>query len=80
LGKGADGRGGLNSLSVRRMVGPNVSDRIKMQQLVWNLQSQTPTSLRMLYGAKPPTLEEWKNIVAPTLVISGEEVRWLHKS
>jgi pimeloyl-ACP methyl ester carboxylesterase len=69
-----DGRGGIHSASVRRMVGPNVPDKVKVQQLVWNLQSQTPTSLRMLYGAKPPTPEEWGSIVPPTLVIAGEEV------
>jgi pimeloyl-ACP methyl ester carboxylesterase len=67
-------RGGIHSASVRRMVGPNVSDDIRKQQLVWNLQSQTPTSLRMLYGARPPTPGEWHSLVMPTLVIAGEEV------
>ena len=56
------------------MVGPNVSDDVRAQQLVWNLQSQTPTTLRMLYGAHPMTRDEWHNIMAPTLVIAGEEV------
>jgi len=69
-----DGSGGIKSHSVRRMVGPNVSEDIRIQQLVWNLQSQTPTILRMLWGAKPMTREEWKDVVAPTLVIAGEEV------
>jgi hypothetical protein len=56
------------------MVGPNVSEDIRRQQLVWNLQSQTPTIQRMLSGAKPMTREEWHNVGAPTLVIVGEEV------
>jgi pimeloyl-ACP methyl ester carboxylesterase len=73
----ADGSGGIHSASVKRMVGPNVPDEVKVQQLVWNLQSQTPTSLRMLYGAKPLTPEEWRSIVPPTLVIAGEEVHFL---
>jgi hypothetical protein len=56
------------------MVGSNVSDDIREQQLVWNLQSQTPTTLRMLRGVRPLTRDEWHSIVAPTLVICGEEV------
>ena len=56
------------------MVGPNVSDDIRSQQLVWNIQSRTPTMLRMLLGAKPMTKEQWGQVIAPTLVISGEEV------
>jgi hypothetical protein len=69
-----DDRGGIDSASVRRMVGPNVPERIKTQQLVWNLQSQTPTTLRMLKGAKPLTSEQWHDIVAPVLIIAGEMV------
>jgi hypothetical protein len=75
--KVSDGRGGIHSASVRRMVGPNVSDKIRMQQLAWNLQSQTPTSLRTIYGANPPTPEEWHSIDTPTQIIAGEEVRSL---
>jgi hypothetical protein len=56
------------------MVGPNVSEDIRIQQLVWNLQSQTPTIIRMLYGAKPMSRDEWHNVKAPVLIISGEEV------
>jgi hypothetical protein len=56
------------------MVGPNVPERIKTQQLVWNLQSQTPTTLRMLKGARPLTSGQWYDIVAPVLVIVGEMV------
>jgi hypothetical protein len=67
-------RGGINSPSVRRMVGPNVSKDIRTQQLIWNLQSQTATALRVLRGAKSLTREEWQSIIAPTLVIVGEEV------
>jgi len=67
-------RGGIYSPSVRRMVGPNVTEKIRSQQLIWNLQSQTPTTLRMLRGAKALTPDEWGSIEAPVLVISGEEV------
>lgn len=56
------------------MVGLNVSEDIRMQQLVWNLQSQTPTIIRMLYGAKSMSRDEWNNVKAPVLIISGEEV------
>ena len=56
------------------MVGPNVSKEVRTQQLVWNLQSQSPTILRMLHGAHPMTRDEWRNVKAPTLVITGEEV------
>lgn len=56
------------------MVGPNVSEEVRIQQLVWNLQSQTPTILRMLHGANPMTRDEWHNVKAPTLIIVGEEV------
>jgi hypothetical protein len=56
------------------MLGPNVSESIKTQQLVWNLQSQTPTTLRMLNGAKPLSRQEWHSIIAPTLIIVGEMV------
>jgi len=62
------------------MVGPNVSEDIRFKQLMWNLQSQTPTILRMLSGARPLTKEEWHDVVAPILVISGEEVSLLGNS
>ena len=70
----SNGSGGITSPSVNRMVGPNASEDIREQQLVWNLQSQTPTVLRMLHGAKPMTREEWHDVKAPTLIIAGEEV------
>lgn len=69
-----DGSGGVNSQSVKRMVGPNVSEQVKLQQLAWNLQSRTPVAARMVAGAAPPTKEEWQSITAPILVIAGEEV------
>jgi hypothetical protein len=69
-----DSSGGVNSASVRRMVGPDVSKEVRTQQLVWNIQSRTPTTLRMLAGAQPMTREEWKHISVPILVISGEKV------
>lgn len=62
------------------MVGPNVSEDIRSQQLVWNLESQTPTTLRMLRGIKLMTPEEWSNVKAPTLVITGEEVHSMNMS
>ena len=70
----SDNSGGIHSPSVRRMVGPIVSEDVRTQQLVWNLQSQTPTILRMLYGAHPMTRDEWHDVKAPTLIIAGEEV------
>jgi hypothetical protein len=69
-----NGSGGIASPSVNRMVGPNASEDIRKQQLVWNIQSQTPTILRILHGAKPMTREEWHDVKAPTLIIVGEEV------
>ena len=56
------------------MVGPNVSENIKTRQLVWNLQSQTPTSLRMLNGATPLSPEEWGRVIPPILIVAGELV------
>jgi hypothetical protein len=56
------------------MVGPNVSEEVRTQQLVWSLQSQTPAILRMLHGAHPMTRDEWRNVKAPILVIAGEKV------
>jgi hypothetical protein len=56
------------------MVGPNVDDAVKEQQLVWNLQSRAPTTLRMLRGAKPLTREEWQSVAPPVLIITGEYV------
>ena len=73
----SDDRGGINSHSVSRMVGPNVSERIKTRQLVWNLQSQTPTTLRMLKGARPLSHEEWGRVIPPVLIIAGELVHLL---
>jgi len=67
-------RGGINSKSVTRAVGPNASEDVRIQQLVWNIQSRTPTTLRFLRGARPLTREEWGQVVAPTLIIVGEEV------
>jgi hypothetical protein len=72
-----DNRGGIHSASVSRMVGPNVSESIKTRQLVWNLQSQTPTTLRMLKGARPLTRDEWGQVIPPVLIIAGELVRIL---
>jgi pimeloyl-ACP methyl ester carboxylesterase len=69
-----DVRGGIRSASVSRMVGPNVSESIKTRQLVWNLQSQTPTTLRMLKGARPLTRDEWGQVIPPVLIIAGELV------
>jgi len=66
--------GGIHSGSVRRMVGPNASDLIRAQQLVWNVQSRTPTFVRMVSGAHPLSREEWQKVKAPVLIISGEEV------
>lgn len=56
------------------MVGPNTSEDVRTQQLVWNLQSKTPSTLRMIHGAHPMTRDEWHSIKAPTFIIAGEEV------
>jgi pimeloyl-ACP methyl ester carboxylesterase len=67
-------RGGIHSTSVRRMVGLNASEDVRIQQLVWNIESQTPTTLRFLRGAKTLAREEWSQIVEPILIIVGEKV------
>jgi hypothetical protein len=67
-------RGGIYSASVSRMVGPNVSESVRTRQLVWNLQSKTLTTLRMLQGATPLTREEWATVIAPVQIIAGESV------
>ena len=62
------------------MVGDNASDDIRAQQLIWNVQSRTPATLRMLRGAQPLDPEEWRKIVVPTLIVVGEEVLPFHQS
>jgi len=56
------------------MLGARASNSIREQQLIWNLESQTPTILRMLHGLQMPTFEQWRSIQCPTLIICGEEV------
>lgn len=73
-------RGGIYSASVSRMVGPNVPANVRTRQLVWNLESQTPTTLRMLRGATPLTREEWATVIPPVQIIAGELVYLLCNS
>ncbi|KAL2271528.1 hypothetical protein VTJ83DRAFT_899 [Remersonia thermophila] len=79
-----DGRGGVNSPSVRRFVGPNADAESKRLQHMFNRQSRTPVFRRMAWGALPvhsngaPTdgmagLDIWGGLDLPVFLIAGAD-------
>ncbi|KAK4192017.1 alkaline phosphatase [Podospora australis] len=78
-----DRRGGAESASVARFVGPNADAEAKRLQNIYNWQSKTPTWRRMAWGALPvytngvpqggiPTPDVWAGLNIPVFLIGGE--------
>lgn len=79
-----DRRGGPESTSVARFVGPNADIETKKLQERFNWQSQTPVWRRMAWGALPqrdgnnavrgglPGLDVWAGLIMPLCLIAGE--------
>ncbi|KAF2404088.1 hypothetical protein EJ06DRAFT_553031 [Trichodelitschia bisporula] len=78
-----DRRGGINSASISRFVGPGADEETRRLQLLYNEQSRTPVWRRMALGALPvyagmlpqgglPGEKVWRGVRAPVLLIAGE--------
>ena len=79
-----DRRGGPESASVRRFVGPDAGAEAKRLQDIYNNQSRTPVWRRMAWGALPmykngvphgglPTQDVWAGLNVPVFLVGGEE-------
>ncbi len=79
-----DRRGGLESPSVHRFVGPDADGESKRLQYRFNCQSRTPVWRRMAWGALPrfsdgvphngmPTPEVWTGLDMPVFLVGGED-------
>ncbi|PHH77024.1 hypothetical protein CDD80_996 [Ophiocordyceps camponoti-rufipedis] len=79
-----DARGGLESASVARFVGPDAEPELKVLQYRFNKQSRTPVWRRMAYGALPtfidhkphggiPGIKVWAGLQVPLFLIAGEK-------
>ncbi|BFZ64707.1 hypothetical protein YB2330_005859 [Saitoella coloradoensis] len=68
-----DRKGGLRSMSVKRMVASTAPNEMRLRQLRWNLQSQTYVWRRMVYGMVPADLAVWNAVNVPVLLMGGEE-------
>ncbi|KAG2418278.1 hypothetical protein HFD88_001379 [Aspergillus terreus] len=78
-----DRRGGLNSASVNRMVGPCADSDTRTLQLRYNKQSKTPVWRRMVSGTLPtydsngvqvdgiPGKQIWAGVQTPVLLVAG---------
>ncbi|KAL5359619.1 hypothetical protein BJX96DRAFT_164574 [Aspergillus floccosus] len=78
-----DRRGGLNSSSVNRMVGPCADSDTRTLQLRYNKQSKTPVWRRMVAGTLPtydsdgdqvdgiPGKRIWAGVQTPVLLVAG---------
>ena len=78
-----DGRGGPESASVSRFVGPEAEPELKTLQYRFNKQSRTPVWRRMLYGLLPKYvkgepvggmtgLDVWAGLDVPVYLIAAE--------
>lgn len=79
-----DRRGGSESASVTRFVGPNADIETKKLQERFNMQSRTAVWRRMAWGALPykdednivrgglPGLDVWAGLIVPLFLIAGE--------
>ncbi|KAK3692206.1 hypothetical protein B0T22DRAFT_475162 [Podospora appendiculata] len=79
-----DRRGGTDSASVRRFVGPDADDEAKRLQDLYNNQSRSPVWRRMAWGLLPtyrngdphgglPTRETWAGLDIPVFLVGGED-------
>ncbi|KAL1874380.1 hypothetical protein VTK73DRAFT_406 [Phialemonium thermophilum] len=77
-----DRRGGINSPSVLRFVGPDADTEAKRLQYLYNRQSRTPVWRRMAMGSMPsfergmakgglPGTDVWMSINVPVFLIAG---------
>ncbi|ORY92350.1 Alpha/Beta hydrolase protein [Syncephalastrum racemosum] len=73
IARTADRKGGLSSKNVERFLGLDVDDRLRRNQLRWNLLSRTPVYKRFVSGATFPTRSVYQNIRTGVLLISGSE-------
>lgn len=78
-----DRRGGPESPSVRRFLGPDADAESKRLQHMYNCQSRTPVWRRMAWGALPeyrngirygglPTIDTWSGLHLPVYLVGGE--------
>ncbi|KXX75255.1 mRNA-capping enzyme [Madurella mycetomatis] len=78
-----DRRGGPESPSVRRFLGPDADAESKRLQHMYNCQSRTPVWRRMAWGALPeyrngmpqggmPTIDVWSGLHLPVYLVGGE--------
>ncbi|KAK3322244.1 alkaline phosphatase-like protein [Apodospora peruviana] len=80
-----DRRGGPDSASVRRFVGPDADAEAKRLQDLYNNQSRTPVWRRMAWGCLPeeyrdgvprgglPTQDTWAGLDIPVFLVGGED-------
>ncbi|KAL2164348.1 hypothetical protein VTH06DRAFT_3564 [Thermothelomyces fergusii] len=79
-----DRRGGLESASVRRFVGPGADAETRRLQHVYNHQSRTPVWRRMAWGALPvyargapaggiAGLDVWAGLKLPLFLVAGTD-------
>lgn len=76
-----DRRGGINSVSVIRMAGPDADETTRKLQLRFNEQSRTPVWQRMMRGMLPgptghgglPGEEVWSGLKLPLFLIAGAD-------
>lgn len=79
-----DRRGGPESASVQRFVGPNADAEVKRLQHMFNCQSRTPVWRRMAWGALPvfsngvpsdgiAALDAWAGLDLPVFLVAGTD-------
>ncbi|KAK9464541.1 Alpha/Beta hydrolase protein [Lipomyces arxii] len=74
----SDRKDGLQSPSVRRMMGTAVDTdaqtqlKIRRRQLRWNLQVRTPVWLAMAAGVQLPSYADWASLKIPVCVIGAQ--------
>ncbi|RUS14456.1 hypothetical protein BC937DRAFT_93793, partial [Endogone sp. FLAS-F59071] len=69
----SDRKGGINSKSVKRLLGEQAEEDLRRRQLRWNLMSRTSVWRRTVVGMRIPGKEEWEQIRVPVLLVGGKE-------
>ncbi|CAO3595594.1 unnamed protein product [Absidia cylindrospora] len=67
----ADRRGGLQSTSIERLLGPDAPVDLRKRQLQWNLASRTSVYKRIVCGASFPDRQVYQQVKAGVLLIGG---------
>lgn len=81
-----DKRGGLDSPSVHRFIGPNADSESKRLQYMFNYQSKSPVWRRMAWGTMPTyvngvrsnglaSLDVWAGLNLPVFLVGGTDDR-----